>query len=84
MMMPPMPAMPAMPAIPPTPPGGWGLRAAPIELEIGPDMQEQLEGVRVKLDQMRPEIERIKGELTRLMEKIPDVRVKVDWGATTI
>ena len=82
--MPPMPAMPSMPAIPPTPPTGWGLRAAPIELEIGPDMQEQLEGVRVKLDQMRPAIERMKGELPRLMEKIPDVRVKLDWGTTTI
>ena len=82
--MPPMPAMPSMPAIPPTPPGGWGLRAAPIELEIGPDVREQLDGVRVKLEQIRPEIERLKGELPRLMEKIPDVRVKVDWGATTI
>jgi hypothetical protein len=87
MMMPPMPAipaMPSMPAIPPTPPTGWGLRAAPIELEIGPDMQEQLEGVRIKLDEMRPEFERLKGELPRLMEKIPDVRVKLDWGTTTI
>jgi len=90
MMMPPMPAMPAMPSmpsmpvLPPTPPTGWGLRAAPIELEIGPEMQEQLDGVRMKLDQIRPEIERLKGELPRLMEKIPDVRVKVDWGATTI
>ena len=33
---------------------------------------------------MRPEIERIKGDLPRVMEKIPDVRVKLDWGATTI
>ncbi|HEX7979187.1 MAG TPA: PDZ domain-containing protein [Gemmatimonadaceae bacterium] len=82
--VPPMPAMRAMPVLPPTPPSGWGLRGSPIELEIGPDLQEQLDGVRFKIDQMRPEIERIKGELPRMMEKIPDVRVKLDWGATTI
>jgi hypothetical protein len=87
MMMPPMPAMPAMPsmpAIPPTPPAGWGVRGAPIELEIGPELQEQLDGVRFKLDQIRPEFDRIKGELPRIMEKIPAVKVRMDWGATTI
>jgi serine protease Do len=87
MMMPPMPAMPAMPsmpAIPPTPPTGWGVRGAPIELELGPELQEQLDGVRFKLDQMRPEFDRIKGELPRIMEKIPEVKVRMDWGATTI
>jgi serine protease Do len=82
--MPPMPAIPSMPVLPPMPATEWRLRGAPIELEIGPDIQEQLDGVRVKLDQMRPELDRIKGELPRMLEKIPDVRVKLDWGATTI
>ena len=80
--IPPIPSMPAMPPMPPS--GEWKLRGAPIQLEIGPELQEQLDGVRFKLDQMRPEIERIKGELPRMMEKIPAVRVKLDWGATTI
>ncbi len=82
--MPPMPAIPSMPVLPPMPATEWRLRGAPIELEIGPDIQEQLDGVRMKLDQMRPEFDRIKGELPRVLEKIPDVRVKLDWGATTI
>ena len=86
--MPAMPVIPSMPAMPPMPPSAeWKLRGAPIQLEIAPDLQEQLEGVRINLDQMRPALERIKGELPRMMEKIriPDVRVKLDWGtATTI
>lgn len=82
--MPAMPAMPSMPALPPTPPMGWQIRSAPIDFEIGPEVQEQLEGVRMKLDQLRPDFERIKGELPRLMEKIPEVRMKLDWGMTTI
>jgi predicted metalloprotease with PDZ domain len=82
--MPAMPSMPAMPVLPPTPPTGWQIRGAPIDFEIGPEVQEQLEGVRMKLDQLRPDIERIGGELPRLMEKMPDVRVKLDWGTTTI
>jgi predicted metalloprotease with PDZ domain len=85
MLAPAIPPIPSMPALPPMPPSGeWKLRGAPIQLEIGPELQEQLDGVRFKLDQMRPEIERIKGELPRMMEKIPAVQVKVDWGATTI
>ena len=79
---PPIPSMPAMPRDAPS--AEWKLRGAPIQLEIGPELQEQLDGVRFKLDQMRPEIERIKGELPRMMEKIPAVRVNVDWGTTTI
>ena len=81
-----MPPMPPMPAIAPMPPSGeWKLRGAPIELEMSPDLQEQMEGVRVKLDQMRPELDRIKGELPELMRKVlPDVRVRLDWSATTI
>jgi hypothetical protein len=82
--MPAMPAMPSMPAMPPTPPMGWQIRSAPIGFEIGPEVQEQLEGVRMKLDQLRPDIERIKGELPQLMEKFPEMRVKLDWGTTTI
>jgi hypothetical protein len=89
--MPAMPGMPViapMPAMPPMPPSAeWKLRGAPIQLEIAPELQEQLEGVRMNLDQMRPALERIKGEPPRMMEKIriPDVRVKLDWGtATTI
>ena len=85
--MPAMPVIPSMPAMPPMPPSAeWKLRGAPIQLEIAPDLQEQLEGVRINLDQMRPALERIKGELPRMMEKIriPDVRVKLDWGTATI
>jgi serine protease Do len=83
--MPAIPPVPSMPAMPPMPPSAeWRFRTAPIELEMGPELQEQLEGVRIKLDQMRPELDRIRGELPRLMEKLPDMRVKLDWGMTTI
>jgi len=82
--MPAMPAMPSMPALPPTPPTGWQIRGAPIDFELGPEVREQLEGVRIKLDQLRPDIERMKEGLPRVMEKFPEMRVNLDWRLTTI
>jgi serine protease Do len=82
--MPAMPAMPSMPVLPPTPPTGWQIRGAPIDFELGPEVREQLEGVRIKLDQLRPDIERMKEGLPRVMEKFPEMRVNLDWRLTTI
>ena len=61
--MPAMPAVPAMPPVPPSFPRG-SLRtmydAGPIELEIGPEMERAMEGVRRQLDGLRPELDRVR------------------------
>jgi len=72
---------PGMPAMPPMPRGTLRtmLDGDPIHLELGPELGESLEGVRMELDRLRPELERVRASVPRMLErvKIPDVRVRV-------
>jgi serine protease Do len=74
--VPPMPAMPAMPRS--------GFRTmenyGPIRLEMGPELGESLDGVRMQLDRLRPELDRIRTEVPRALERIQVPRVRVEWG----
>ena len=66
-----LPTVPAAPAMPPLPPRGLPRMmydAGPIQLEIGPEIGEAMDRVRLQLDQLRPELD----------------KVRVDWGARTI
>ena len=79
-MMPPMPAMPAVPAVPGTPRALRMLRdVGPIQLEVGPEIDDALEGVRLQLDRLRPELDRVRAEMPRVLEN-----VRANWGARTI
>jgi hypothetical protein len=76
---PPVPPMPAMPAMPRS-----GFRTmenyGPIRLEMGPELGESLDGVRMQLDRLRPELDRIRTEVPRALERIQVPRVRVEWG----
>ena len=75
------PGMPAMPPMPPMPRGTLRtmLDGDPIHLELGPELGESLEGVRMELDRLRPELEAVRASVPRMLErvKIPEVRVRV-------
>ena len=74
------------PPVPPTPPlpRGGVYRTmehfAPMRFEVGPELNETLEGVRTQIDKIRPELERIRTELPRALERIEMPRVRVEWG----
>jgi predicted metalloprotease with PDZ domain len=80
---PPMPAMPAVPAVPAFPRGAFRTmeKLGPVHLEFGPEIDERLEGVRLKLDALSPELEKVRTEMLRKMERVqvPDVKVRMDW-----
>ncbi|HKH94010.1 MAG TPA: hypothetical protein VKA54_19545, partial [Gemmatimonadaceae bacterium] len=75
------PGMPAMPPMPPMPRGTLRtmLDGDPIHLELGPELGESLEGVRMELDRLRPELEAVRASVPRMLErvKVPEVRVRV-------
>jgi len=77
--MPPMPAMPVMPAMPR---GAFRTMEnfGPIRLEVGPELGESLEGVRMQLDRLRPELDRIRTEVPRALERIEAPKVRVEFG----
>ena len=52
----------------------------PIRLEVGPELDESLDGVRMQLDKLRPELERIRTEVPRALKSIEVPRVHVEWG----
>jgi len=62
------PALPAAPAVPPLPPRG-SLRtmydAGPIELELGPEIERAMEDVRRQIDELRPELDMVRGAVVR-------------------
>jgi serine protease Do len=76
---PPVPPVPPMPAMPRA-----GFRTmenyGPIRLEMGPELGESLEGVRMQLDRLRPELDRIRTEVPRALERMRVPRVRMEWG----
>jgi len=77
--LPPMPSMPVMPR---------AFRTmesfGPIRLEVGPEMEESLEGVRARLDALRPQLERLRTEVPRAIERIDVPRVRVQIGSVEL
>jgi serine protease Do len=74
---------PPIPPVPPLPRGGMYRtmeHLGPIRLEVGPELDESLEGVRTQLDNLRPELDRIRTEIPRALERIQVPRVRVEWG----
>jgi serine protease Do len=62
-----MPAFPAMPPVPrmaPLPPGN------DYRLEIGPELRESVEGARMQLERVRPQLERIGPEVRMELDRI--------------
>ena len=80
MPMPAMPGMPAMPAMPPMPPGEWrSMRNEfPIELELGPELTERMQEVRMNLDQLRPELEQMRPELEQMRPELERMRPELE------
>ena len=84
------PAMPAMPAVPPAPPFPRGsLRtmydAGPIDLELGPEIGDAMKSVRLQLDRLRPELDKVRMTVPRMLEKLDarEMKVRLDWGRAT-
>jgi len=77
-----MPPMPAMPVMPTMPRGAFRTMEnfGPIRLEVGPELGESLEGVRMQLDRLRPELDRIRTEVPRALERIEAPKVRVEFG----
>jgi hypothetical protein len=77
---------PGFPPVPPTPPlpRGGVYRTmehfAPMRFEVGPEWEKSLDGFRAQLDKLGPELERIRTEVPRALEKIEVPRVRLEWG----
>jgi len=56
------PSAPAFPPVPPLPRGSLRTMfdAGPIDLEFGPEIDDAMESVRVQLDQLRPELDKVR------------------------
>lgn len=78
------PSAPAVPPVPPLPRGSLRTMydAGPIELEVGPEFREAMEGVRLQLDRMRPELDKVRATVPGMLDriKVPDVKVRLDAG----
>jgi serine protease Do len=77
------PGMPPIPPMPPMPRGGvfhTMENFSPIRLDFPPEMGESLEAVRTRLDQLRPDLERIRTEVPRALKGIEVPRVRVEFG----
>ena len=78
------PVMPVMPAFP-----RGTLRTmrdvGPIHYESGPDVDRIMEEARLMVERFRPELEKVREQVPRAMERIrvPDVKVRFDWGRAT-
>jgi S1-C subfamily serine protease len=78
-----VPGVPPMAPMPPLPRGGLFRTMdhfGPIRLEVGPELDQSLEGVRMQLDKLRPELDRIRTEVPRALKSIELPKVRLEWG----
>jgi hypothetical protein len=73
---------PPIPPVPALPRGGFFRTMdhfGPIRLEVGPEL-DSLDEVRMRLEKLRPELDRIRTEVPKALERIEVPRVRVEWG----
>ena len=74
------PAMPAVPAVPAAP----AFPRAPLRTlyEAGPEMDDAMKSMRLQLDRLRPELDKVRIAVPRMLEKLdaPEMKVRLDWG----
>ena len=82
-----MPAVPPAPALPALPRGSLRTMydAGPIDLEIGPEIGDAMKSVRLQLDRLRPELDKVRMSVPQMLEELdaPEMKVRLDWGRAT-